>query len=748
MKLRPPAVFTDESATQPAEMQKGRVFMKFSKKSLSLALGLLLTFSLCTPALAADSTMDQELAQVTQTVKKTVSVDSDYEKFSGTLNDMGALRNWQLQWSSSNGKSLNILATSAGKIMQYNLDRGVSDTSTGSYKPSIAKISPDQAKKSAAAFFKKTAGSGESIETPDCTDTVSFDGTYSLQAQLLLQGVPSGIQMQFSVSAADGVVTSYSRSDANAAFVNQLPSSKPAVSAADAAKTLNSTVQLELQYVSDGGKAILRYLPVSTDAFYVDAQTGKLVDLTEAWNSLRSGVAGIGGVNATTAADKENSLTPAENAAIQKLKGVQSKEQLDTAVRAVSALGLNRYTLGTANYAQNSDNDEITCTLIYKRTLALSELTGVTAEQYGDGSGYQQVKLITVNAKTAALLSGWSWSSGAAKSQKADPAALQPAAEAFLKIYAPTRVGHVALASSTTDGSFCFDRKENGYFYHGNSVTVTIDPADGSVSNFGVNWEDDLKFQPAGTPVSAQAAMDAYCAAFTAKLQYISHPVSVDVTVPIWKTYADCCGTIAYRYVLGYQNETDGDAVLGVDAATGKVVRDTQSAPLPYTDIARTSAKAKIQALADSGIRFNDTAYFLPGAKLTQQDMLVFLLNADNYHFSTTDLSDKDTLDQLYAAAWEKGFLPRGQKHPTQTVTRLDLVRAIVSASPYGPAAKLKGIFTTSFKDAAQVKSADLGYLAIAQGLGLAYGSGGKFYPSRTATRAEAAVMLYNYMSR
>lgn len=721
--------------------------MRKLRKPLALTLGLLLTFGLCTSALAADSTMDQELTQVTQTVKQAVSVDSDYEKFDGTLNDMGVLRCWQLHWTSSNGKSLNILATSAGKIMQYSLNRGVPVVSSGKYAPQIAKVSPEQAAKSAAAFFKKVASTGESIETPECAGTASFDGTYSLKARLRLDGIPSGIQAQFSVSAADGVVTYFSRSDSNAAFVNTRPSSTPVVSAADAAKSLNGTVNLELQYVNDGEKAVLRYLPVSTDTFYVDAQTGKLINLTEAWKSLRFGTPEIANGNNATTSQKDENLTPAEQAAVQKLKGVQSKEQLDAAVRKVTALGLERYALSAANYAQSGDSGDITCTLIYKRTLARDELNSVTAQEYGDGSGYQQAKLITINAKTAELISGWSWSSSA-KEKEADPSALQPAADAFLKFFAPAYVSHIALYDSEKNGNFRYDRKENGYFYHDNSVNISIDPADGSVMDFSTNWDESLKFQPAGTPVSPQAAKDAYCAAFTTRLQYISHPVSVDVTIPIWKTYADCCGTIAYRYVLGYMNETDGDAVLGVDAATGKVVRNTETAALPYTDIANSFAGAKIQALADSGIRFNDTAKFLPDAKLTEQDLLVLLLNSDNYHFSTEDLSDKDTLEQIYTAAWERGFLPQGQRSPTHAVTRLELAKAIVSASPYGQAAELKGIFTTNFKDANQVKAADLGYLAIAQGLGLTSGSNGKFYPARTATREEAAVMLYNYMSR
>jgi len=40
------------------------------------------------------------------------------------------------------------------------------------------------------------------------------------------------------------------------------------------------------------------------------------------------------------------------------------------------------------------------------------------------------------------------------------------------------------------------------------------------------------------------------------------------------------------------------------------------------------------------------------------------------------------------------------------------------------------------------------GYVAIAGGLKIVVGSGGKFYPKNNLTRAEAAVMIYNYLNR
>ncbi|NLZ90417.1 MAG: hypothetical protein GX918_00695, partial [Clostridiales bacterium] len=59
-----------------------------------------------------------------------------------------------------------------------------------------------------------------------------------------------------------------------------------------------------------------------------------------------------------------------------------------------------------------------------------------------------------------------------------------------------------------------------------------------------------------------------------------------------------------------------------------------------------------------------------------------------------------------------------------------------------------KGIFVTGFKDQGSISPELVGYVAIAKGLGIVGGSGGYFNPRASLTRAEAAVMLYNYLTR
>lgn len=730
--------------------------MNLKRKWLSLALSLLLAVSLCVPALAADTAMDQELTKVTLAVKKAVDVSDSYTEFNGTVQDMGALRYWSLSWSDDEGGYLNILASSAGKVMQYSVNQGgVMPLSSGGYAPTLAKVTAAQASKTAGAFLDRVLSGGETAAlTADSTASpLYYSGAdFSFSAQLKLGGVPSPIHVQVQVDSTDGAVTYFSRDDVYEALVGTLPSASPKVTAAAAASALSAAVKLELQYVDadDGASAVLRYVPLSGDDLYVDAQTGTVVNLTSVWDGLNA-AAGVNENGILSTAAREDSkadggLSDAEQAAIQKLQGVLSKDALDTAVRKVTALGLSSYTLSSSSYSQDPDTDDVVCTLWYKRTPAFSELKDVSETDYRKG-GYQQFKSLTVNAKTGALLSGWGYRPSYMKDVQADRARLQSTADAFLKLYCPDRVSHVALYGGE-DGEFRYDRKENGNFYHSNGVDISVDPGDGSVMCFSSSWNKDLKFQSADGVVAEKAALAAYCGAYAARLQYIAYPVSVDTAIPLWKIYADACGSVAYRYVLGYTYETDGKEVLGVDAKTGKLVRaEPEGVSAAYSDIASSYAKAQIQALADAGIRFSDSGKFQPAAKLTQRDLLVLLLNSCGYSFDTEDLADS-TLDQLYEAAWNEGFLARGTRSPEHAVTRLELVKALVSASPYSQAAQLKGIFVTSFRDASQVSADDLGYLAIAQGLGIVSGSRGKFYPTRTASRQEAAMVLYNYMSR
>ena len=67
----------------------------------------------------------------------------------------------------------------------------------------------------------------------------------------------------------------------------------------------------------------------------------------------------------------------------------------------------------------------------------------------------------------------------------------------------------------------------------------------------------------------------------------------------------------------------------------------------------------------------------------------------------------------------------------------------LLDRAGYGKVAALEGIFTCASTDPDTIPEGGLGYAALAQGLGLVEGT---YAGTRTATRAEAAVLLYRLM--
>ena len=76
-------------------------------------------------------------------------------------------------------------------------------------------------------------------------------------------------------------------------------------------------------------------------------------------------------------------------------------------------------------------------------------------------------------------------------------------------------------------------------------------------------------------------------------------------------------------------------------------------------------------------------------------------------------------------------------------------MKLILNAVGYGPVAQLQGIYRTKFVDDRNIPADCYGYVALAQGLGMVAGNNSnRFLPNSNATRAQAAVMLYNLMAR
>lgn len=725
------------------------------KKLLSLIMtGLFLLVS--SPLPLAAQTPEDELAAVTQKVKDRLHLGDQYTQFQGEVQEDVMGRYWNLSWSNEAGDTLRIQADSQGKIMQY--DRILSEENTmrydGTFAPAFPKLSPEEARKTTQDFLNIVLEGPEETfafaETGIPAESRS-GGNYYFYGTIRLNGLSSPIQASISVSGLDKQVRSFDRGDSRTRYLGGIPSAKPAASQIDAAALLMDTLKLKIEYVLEKDpatgkdKAFLRYLPVYSGNNMVDAQTGQLIDIDALYRDMNENPSGST-MEAAADLGKGGGLTPQEQAGIEKIAGILDSKVLDSKVRAMTELGLEGYTMADARYYYYKEEDRYTCSLTY-------------AKPEGEGESLRiRRKYAQVDAKTGVLesfsTSGW-YEDGTEKSASITEAEALSKAQAFLSKYFNEHYAQMKLYSSDDlvrimplarsggeDYSFTFAQRKNGYFFPNNAYYVSIDSVSGTINSFSGNYRE-VEFDSADGLVSMAKAVDRYFKTQETTLAYLQVPKKLDLSSPEMKPYVEWGLTYLYELRLGY-SLTSEKLPWAIDAKTGEPLfsPDYGRQKLTYEDLSGDTAE--ILKLAEYGIGYAGGS-FRQAKTLTQLDMVALLVSADGYLY---DPSDAESLKYLYERAYQLGILKRAQREDGRQITRMELAKTVLTMAGYDKTAELPGIFTCSYADKASIAPADFGYAAIAQGLGLVKPADGYFQPQALATRQQAAVMLFNFMSR
>lgn len=719
-------------------------------------LALALSCSLTVPAGAAGTTTDKQLSQVTASVKSTLGIGSEYTEFYGETSNNGVFTFWNLNWNSDD-KSIMVEANDKGKVFTYYMNQEDYSEQNKGNLPSFPKVSRADALKTAEGFVKKVLGSGESavFDTPDERSNMN---QHYFNGKIQLNGIPSPITFSVTVNAKNNQVIRFYRSDSHDGFIGDIPAATPGSDKDKAAQDLKGTLKLDTVYVTDdenSKQAVLRYIPAKSDAYYVDAATGQLVNLTERYEEINkegsylyyetedaaaySGYSGSGGRGASNNAKEGPSadveLSKAEEEGIAKMEGVMSSAELDQKLRAISALGLDTQSLTSFNYWIDHEENKVYARLEY-----------ANKDKPESRRSY-----INVNARTGEIktIDGYIpyVENRTASVTKEDA---QKKAEDFLKSLWADKFAKLDLFDTDTEnidaGSYTFEftRKENGYFYIPNTFTVSISVVDGTVTRLYYTFDDDISFQDPSGIISEEAAIDAWFKSYAATLGYMRIPVALDPNDPI-NEYLRAEGQ-NYYYGLGLayylSRETD---YAGVDAKTGELVQqpDYSRPVITYSDIDSTWAKAQVEALAEYGIGYPG-GKLLPTESLTQLDYVTLLVSTRSYTL------DRDTsADDIYNYAYNMGILTPEKRNDKAILNRAETVKILLDYIGYGEVAQLKNIFRCTFSDADSIPEEYYGYAAIAQGMGLVNGnSNGAFSADKTITRIEAAVIVYNYMNR
>jgi len=745
--------------------------MKLKRVAAALTAGAL-SLSLGASALAADAA-DERLVKVTQAVKATLNVGDEYTEFYGEPSETYLGTKWDLSWSGED-KRLNVSATEEGKVLSMNRSVTSSGWREQDFGPSFPAMTQAEARTKAEEFLDRVLTQGETAVFDDSRESSAGLSVeqYGFGGTIYLNGLKTPMSFRIWVNVKQGDVSSFWRDD-ESGYAGAVPAPTTVTTDAKARALLRDTLDLELIYVRDSkdGKAVLRYVPRSTDDFYVDAATGKLVNLTELQRELYKNAAEGGmdaapemAVNTSMAADRSG-LTAAELEGVAKLEGVKDKTELDKLARAWKELKLDGFELSGCSYSVEREDGGITVRPVTVNVKAGPAAEGadetapadtkVTAcltynKKAGDAIARRSV---TLDAKTGELLYMSGYDPYDEGKVKTTPKAAEKIAGDFLRKLWGGQFAKCELYSSTEAETasgvhrFVYAQKENGYFFPANEIVVRVSAGTGAVMGFTKSFDDDVEFDSAEGLIDLETAKTAWVDSFPVELAYLAVPVKLDLMGPEVRPLINAGYSYFNALKPGYELGQQEVYSRGVDAKTGELVTEPAAEPekMTYDDLDGHWAKAALEELALYNVGWMGGKADPDGA-LTQLGYIALLASSDGY---TADLSQEGAADSLYDYAVRRGLLTKDQRDDDKVLTRGEMVELLLDSLGYKAVANLSGIFRCDFTDAGDIPASGLGYAALAQGLGIISGdSQGRYAASRPAQRAEAAVMLWKYMKR
>lgn len=279
-----------------------------------------------------------------------------------------------------------------------------------------------------------------------------------------------------------------------------------------------------------------------------------------------------------------------------------------------------------------------------------------------------------------------------------------------------------------------FVRVNEGVDFSYNDVRGEVDRVTGKVTSFGYSWFDDVEFESPDDAITPETAY---------RVLLDSDGFGLNYEINSNYTYNQYLAEKAQGYVdLNTLYETEQYTRLvysgyaygctTVAALSGELVTyagTPYAAPTSgyrYDDIDGHWAESEIRMLADLDIGF-DGGSFLPDSAITVNEFVQLMNQLGAY----SDMADSaDGSDGSSDAP----------------ISRTQAVKYLIDAAGYAKIAAMPDIFITDFADNSELLREDVGFIAIARGMGLVQGDALLFRPYDSLTRAEAVTCLVNFV--
>lgn len=686
-------------------------------KFTAILMAISLTLTLL-PTAFAESQMSKALASV----KLKVDIPENLTEFSSSTNESEKDLSYYFYWNDENyNDSLNITADKDGNILYYS--RNIWNDNTK--KPRLSKYSEDDVKAYADKFIKKLAP--ELFQNPnDCAVLDNFYSSYSSYSgnsySLTYQRIANGMDVYNNyiwmdiTASQDGIYVNYFQSDWDYDAKFAPDNASLDTPEADYFSAFPLRLSYHQDYWADEPTLNLSY-SFKDYAGYISAKTGEAIEpQTEDEIALNTSIDEYA-KEAAVAENEGVSFTDAELEELEKMDGVLSKEDAEKIIRAIPALGVSK-TMKIADYRIYRENN-IPVSRPWSSTMSGHEDEKIIIGMTMTDTSKKQNLYATMDAYTGEVNYIRNYFYDYDKNPKKGKVN-EKLTQDFINSVAGDKIsecGEFEKEYEYESGvGFIAYRMVNDVIYLDNYINYSFDASHNVISSYNKTWDDDVSDFP--KPENIISAEDAQS--------------KIIATAPLEKVYIPQKGKYEVAYTL---SKYAGGAE--VDAFTGKVLYVADDEKPHFTDIHDHWAEDAINALSENGIIKMDTTDFRPDDVITQNELAQMLSAA--FYGGYYD----NPFDELSA----KNVIPKEEINPDQQVLRKDGFIYFIRALGYGEVAELKGIYSAAYSDMGDIPADKIGYVSILTGFGIISGNGYEIGWNNNLTRAEAAMMIYKYLT-
>lgn len=681
------------------------------KKLLSAVLASALVVSVC-PAFAENTDKMQEILS---SVKERVGDTEKYENFTSNSYAQDDKKTiYRFEWSTEKDgwETLNVRCTEDGIITSFNKygRRDLDD------KLSINRAKKAEAKKAAEEAIAKL--NPEIASHIKVNDSDTYEDFRSSEYYFNLQRYENNIPVENDTGSISldkdlkvtGFHISYS-TDMTFASAESLISNDAAKEAYN--KNLGAKLSYITQWDSESKKRAAKLVyDTASDNKYINAATGEVIEINPYDYDDNGRIENATADAAAGGSSSKQEFSTAEQKNIDTIEGLITKEKADSILRECKHFAIPSDAVTSSNNLTYSEyDDEYTYSFHYIK------------KDSDNNTSYRSSA--DVNAKTGEIerfynSKIYSSDDGSEKTPEPDRAKISELANAIIADLAGDKAKEYRENDSKDSKLFSvsFTRYINDIPFDDDSIYISFD-YDYNLTSYRISYSNPT-FPAPENILSAEQAFN---------------------------TIAEL-GNYRVVYMPNYKSKTfvpvyDLESLYCIDAFSGNSIYENNLAKDGgnYTDIAGHYAEDKIKTLASYGIFFDGTELH-PDEVITQKDFSALL----SIVFESRDVELLRNYDECKANYLSSGIkYTNGNTAPDAPLTRGEAAKLMVRAMGIEEYAALSGIYKDLYSDV----SDGIGYINILTGLGVVSGDGsGNFKPASELTRAQALVMIYNYLSR